>query len=281
MTTTAFSYTRLKRRRDKLFLNVLRRHVNVALTGPIINIVCEELLANLPNSTSRAAVFESIRVLAGSTLSEKEAKIIAWRLAGNTDKLIAGFPVLPWTHQTEDEIVPICVENVKLATKRNLPGVLLSCRALSGSPCPMLFSEFVSLNSCAAISRALGFSAPFGPYPYSAPAQFVNLLFNAHIEASRSRTTPSFITVTASSSMVRHNREKIEVRCRAKPCPRGFEHACTQCWVGYDQCEFAVHPKTYVTRYCPACNAMGLFSPDECAMECQVCRRKVRTAGKE
>lgn len=273
MKTKAFSYERVKTRRDKVFQTALRPYLDAKLSGDTVNDVCNDILACLPDTVSRSALFESIRVLAGITLAHKDAKALAWRLAGNIDKLVDGIPVLPWTQQIEDEVVPVIVENIRPIRKRKQFGFLFACRALAGSPCPMLFTEFVSSRSCAAISRTLGFSAPFGPYPYSSPLQFVNLLFNAHVEAARSHAMPSFITVTATSGMIRANREKIEVRCRAKPCPSGFEHPCTSCSVGYDQCEFAVHPVSYVVRVCPACQADGYFDPAESSLECMRCRQ--------
>lgn len=272
MKTKSFSYQRVKSRRDKLFLTALRPYLDAKLSGDTINDVCTDILLCLPDTVSRSALFESIRVLAGTRLSRPEAKTLAWRLAGNIDKLVDGIPVLPWTQQIEDEIVPVCVEHIRPMHKRKRAGFLFSCRAIAGSSCPMLFTEFVSSQSCAAISRTLGFSAPFGPYPYSSAMQFVNLLFNAHVEASRSHSMPSFMTVTASSGMVRANREKIEVRCRVKPCPEGFDHSCTSCWVGYDQCEFAVHPISYEVRLCPSCQAEGYFDPADSRLECMRCR---------
>jgi hypothetical protein len=274
MKTKSFSYQRLLTRRDGLFHKALRPYIDATIARETVNDVCNDVLSCLPESVSPSALFESIRVLAGTRMTVVAAKTLAWRLAGNIDKLVDGIPVLPWTQQVEDEIVPVRVEAVRPTYKRKLAGFLFTCRALAGSPCPMSFTEFVSAPSCAAISRTLGFSAPFGPYPYSSALQFVNLLFNAHVEASRSHAMPSFITVTATSSMVRANREKIEVRCRAKPCPEAFEHPCTSCWVGYDQCEFAVHPVTYVVRICPACDAEGYFDPDSPALECMQCRQR-------
>jgi len=271
---TPFSYQRIRTRRDKLFRTALRPYIDRTLTGSTPHDVCKDILAVLPASVSEGAVFESVRVLAGKRLSRKDAAELAWRLAGNVDKLQAGTPVLPWTRQIEDELVPVCLEEMRPAKKKNIPGYLFHCRALAGTPCPMLFTQFISANSCRGISGTLGFSKPWGPYPCRTPMHFVNLLFYAHIEAERSKTQPSFIKVSTSSSMLRENREKIEIRCRTKPCPQQFTHACDFCWVGYDNCEAAVHPLTYVARDCPTCNATGWFNPGEASLMCQQCRHR-------
>jgi len=179
---------------------------------------------------------------------------------------------LAWVRQMADEIVPVKVENVRPYQRKNVHGFLFSVRALAGSPCPMVFTQFFSKGSCSAISRSVGFSAPWGIYPYSSALHFVNLLFFAHVEAEKSRQMPSFARVSASSSMIKFNKTLIEVRCRAKPCPDGCEHSCEYCWLGYDQCNYATHQNTYVPRYCATCNTEGFFDPADAGTMCVRCR---------
>jgi hypothetical protein len=272
MKPKAFSYSRLIARRDKLF-TALRPYIDAKLSGDVISDVCNDVMPCMPESVAKNAVFESVRVLAGTTVTWQSAKLLAWRLAGNTDGLSNGKPVVPWTHQVEDEIVPVMLEHVTPRRNKNKHGFVFHCRPLAGTPCPTVFTEFVSSQSCAAISRTLGFSAPWGPYPYSSPFEFVNLMFNAHIEVARSHTVPSFVQVTATSGMVKFNRERIEVRCRAKPCPQGYEHPCTRCWVGYDHCPYGTHPTTYIVRLCPSCKSEGFFDPNDGKLECQKCQQ--------
>jgi hypothetical protein len=272
MTQTPFSYSRVRDRRDKICSRALRPYIDVSVVGETVYDICKDIMAEMPATVAETAVYDSVRVLAGTKLTQSAAADLAWRLAGNVDKLIDGQPVLKWTRQLDDEIVPVVIESVRPFKRKTTPGFIFSCRALAGSPCPMVFTQFFSRSSCSAISRTLGFSAPWGAYPYSTAAHFVNLLFFAHIEAARSREFPSFVTVSASSSMLKVNRKLIEVRCRAKPCPDQFEHGCAFCWLGYDQCEFATHPRTYETRDCSACNAEGFFDPVDNGDVCVRCR---------
>lgn len=272
MKTKSFSYQRVIKLRDKIYNSAFGEYVGKKISREVLYDLHADLVACLPPSVAHGAVFESIRVLSGSTLTQKAAATLAWRLAGNTDTLVAGSPVLPWTRQFADERVPVCVERVEQTRRRHVPGYTFYCRALAGTPCAMLFPEFVSDRSCSAISHTLGFSAPWGPYPYSTALHFVNLLFFAHIDADRSRSLPAFTQVTASGAMVKANRKLISVRCRAEPCPLAFEHACEHCYFGYDDCDFATHEKTYVTRHCVTCNSEGLFNPgtdDETCIRCQ------------
>lgn len=272
MTQAVFSYSRIKVRRDKLYNNALSPYIDAHIVGTVVYDMSKDILAALPETAVQAAVFDSVRALAGTILIKSAAGELAWRIAGNVDRLIDGVPVLPWTRQIADELVPVCVISVRPYFRKNNSGQLLQCRALAGTPCPMSFSQFLSDGNCRAISRALGFSAPWGQYPYSSPAQFVNLLFFAHIEANRSGETPYFARVSSSGSMVKANRQLLEVRCRAAPCPQGYDHPCAVCHVGHDVCEYAVHPVTYEPRYCENCKINSFFDPKDTGLMCVRCR---------
>lgn len=269
-----FSYIRIRNCRDRLASRALRPYVDATITGDTLRDVCRDILSELPDSVSQPAVFDSVRALAGTKLTKRVAGALAWRLAGNIERLKNGQPVLPWTRQIEDELVPVRVENVRPYKRKNTFGYLFDCRALAGSPCPMLFTQFFSQNSCRAISQTLGFSAPWGAYPYTTAMHFVQLFFFAHVEAAKSRETPYFSTVSVSSSMFRDNRTLIEVRTRARPCPEQYEHSCIHCWIGYDQCQYATHPHTYVTRFCASCNSDGFFDPNDSGLMCNRCRHR-------
>jgi len=272
--TTRFSRTQIFRRRAQL-MTVLDAFRDQQISGNVIYAAADRLLSALPQTVSRNAVFESIRVLAGTTLTAKAIALLAWRLAGNLDRLNAGDAVLPWTRQLHDEIVPICVERVIPATRKDKSGFIFSCRALAGTPCTELFPQFFSANSCRAIARAIGFSTnSWGPLQYSGIGMhFVNLLFFAHIEADRSRERPFFRQVSVTSSMLKHNKELLAVRCRQIPCPENYNHACVNCFVGYNECPFAVHAKTYVEAHCRNCNSTSFFDPESAGVMCVNCCR--------
>jgi hypothetical protein len=272
MARPPFSYIRIRHCRDRLISRALRPYFDANVVGDTLRDMCRDVLAELPDSVSQPAVFDSIRALAGTKITKRMAADLAWRLAGNVEKLKDGIPVLPWTRQLEDELVPVRVEHIRPYKRKNTPGYIFECRALAGSPCPMSFTQFFSSNSCRAISQTLGFSAPWGAYPYTTAVHFVNLLFFAHVEAAKSRETPFFSKVSVSSSMFKENRARIEVRTRARPCPDQYEHSCVHCWLGYDQCEFATHPRTYVTRYCDTCRSDGFFDPNDRGVMCIRCR---------
>jgi hypothetical protein len=274
MTAKKFSRTQIFRRRAQL-MTVLDAFRDQSVTGNVIYEMADRLMAALPQTVSRNAVFESVRVLAGSTMTAKAAALMAWRLAGNLDRLIDGDAVTPWTRQMHDETVPVCVERVIPTKRRDISGFIFSCRALAGTPCTELFPQFFSVNSCRAISRIVGFSPnSWGPLQYSGIGMhFINLMFFAHIEAERSREKPYFRQVSVTSSMLKHNKELLAVRCRTAPCPEGYQHACTNCFVGYNECSFAVHAKTYVEAHCRNCDSVSFFDPENVGVMCVNCCR--------
>lgn len=274
MTAKKFSRNQLFRRRAQL-MAVLGAFRDQLITGSVIYEMPEQLLTALPPTVSRNAVFESVRVMAGTTLTPKALATFAWRLAGNVDRLNDGEPVLPWARQLQDELVPVCVERVIPARRKDKNGFIFSCRALAGTPCTELFPQFFSVNSCRAVSRVIGFSTnSWGSLQYAGIGMhFVNLLFFAHVEAERSRERPYFRQVSVTSSMLKHNKELLSVRCRTAPCPQGFQHACTNCFIGYNECPFAVHAKTYTEAHCRTCDSISFFDPENIGVMCVNCSR--------
>lgn len=272
--TARFSRKQIFRRRAQL-MTVLDAFRDQTVTGNVIYELADRLMSALPADVSRNAVFESIRVLAGTTMTAKAAALLAWRLAGNIDRLLAGEVVTPWTRQMHDEIVPVCVERVIPSKRKDKTGFIFSCRALAGTPCTELFPQFFSTNSCRAIARAIGFSTnSWGPLQYSGIGMhFVNLMFFAHVEADRSRDKPYFRQVSVTSSMLRHNKELLAVRCRTAPCPENYPHACVNCFVGYSECPFAVHAKTFVEAHCRNCDSTAFFDPEQAGVMCVNCAR--------
>lgn len=157
-----FSLGRVLDRRDKIYSRALAPYYDAHLVGETLRDICGDILKELPQTVSRDALFESLRVLAGSRMTPRAAKVLAWRLAGNVDLLVSGEPVLPWTRQLRDEVVPVRVETIRADKRKDTPGFTLACRALAGTPCATLFPQFVSARSCRAISRTLGFSSSRG-----------------------------------------------------------------------------------------------------------------------
>jgi len=276
MSVAKFNLQHIKKRRNKIAAFLAESYVGRPIVGDAIIEIANHIIATLPKTVSPSAVFETVRLIAGTTFSTSSALEFSWRVAGNVDRLIDGQAVVPWSRQISDEVVPVRVEAVIPASRREEFGFNLRCRVQAGTSCPMVFNQFFSARSCKAISRVIGFSSTsWGPYQYGGiAAHFVNTLFFAHIEAERSRDQPWFRHVSVSSGMLKANKLLLDVRCRVKPCPLSYTHSCADCAVGYNDCSYGTHRVTYVEQVCTICGNTTLFDPTMGGVGCISCQKR-------
>lgn len=281
MADKKFNLQHIKKRRNKIAAFLSEHHVGRPIVGDAIIEIANYIVSVLPKTVSPSAVFETVRLIAGTTFSTTTALEFAWRVAGNVDQLVDGQHVVAWTRQLHDEVVPIRVEAVTPGSRRDEFGFNLRCRVQAGSPCPMAFNQFFSARSCKAISRVIGFSnTSWGPYQYGGlAAHFVNTLFFAHIEAERSRDQPWFRHVSISSGMLKANKSLLDVRCRVKPCPLNYTHSCSDCPIGYSDCSYGTHRVTYVEQHCTICGNVALFDPALSGVGCISCQKRFSLSG--
>jgi hypothetical protein len=278
MSAPIFNYSAIKKRRNNIAAFLTLNYLNVPISGDALHALAAEIMQFFPSTVCVSAVFESIRLLAGTKFDRKRAQEFAWLLAGNVPRLIAGEPVHFWSGQLIDETVPVRIELVTPTRRKKDFGFIFRCRALAGTPCPMQFSQFFSSRSCYIFSRVIGFSPmSWGPYQYAGIAQhFTNLLMFAHIDAALSHGKPVFRNISVSSSMLKANKALLDVRCQQRPCPRGYTHTCAVCPIGYNECSYGVHPKTFVEQSCRVCHAVEFFDPDAAGLMCVKCQSKNR-----
>lgn len=262
-----FRIGQIFKQRQKLFLAV-KPYIGANISGQVFTDIVDDIYQALPDSVSHDAVFESTRGLAGVELSKKAAAEFAWRLAGNLSLLNNGHPVVRWTKQIRDEWVPVQIIRVDHAQRHNRAGYLFHCRALAGSPCPMVFEQFLSRGSCAGIARTVGFNKTM---PYTSGLHFTNLRMWVGVEANRSSDVPQFQQVDCSTAMQAYNKKLIAVRTRVRPCPRNFSHLCEHCEIGYDECPAAIFPKRLEKKLCENCNEIRYFDPSRDTKYCMAC----------
>ena len=276
MLKARFSYVQTIKRRNELYANVFAPRIGVIIDGQTLLDLTNLALLYLPQTTSRNAVYESLRAFAGTQLNQKTAAEISWRIAGNVLRLIDGTPILPWIQQTEDEMLPVIVERVVSGERKGKPGYYFTLRCVGGSACTLQFTHFMSRVAIKVLARTVGFStnSKWGKYPFAGRVQhFVGLLFFAHVEAQRSGDRPYFHKISASSGMLKHNKALLDVRCRVLPCPQNFQHHCVDCHVGTDQCRYGTHQHTYAVRFCQTCQKEAFFDSRVPAMMCLRCQK--------
>lgn len=268
----------VERRRDTVFANAIHQHIGQVVA---VDNLAGCILPWLPAGTHYDTVFESVRYLAGVQLTELEAMRLAWRLAGNLDRLRNGMSAPPWASQQSDEWVPLQVlKYVPDINAKRRRGYTVTFRVLAGTPAPMKITTFWGMPACKYVAFRVGFSKPWGSYPFSRVSDFVGLRLYGLINAAKSRGTPVFHDIECTPGLQQWNRNNVlKLRFRVKQqCPRNYSHACHQCAIGCDQCPAATHPVTYTIGRCGHCGKDEvLFDPDDkTTTYCITCGRAER-----
>ena len=206
----------------------------------LVTLVCRAI-----PRVKRRAINDSLRHLAGQTLTRQIVGRESWRLAGNIDRLREGQIIPPWHVQTEDEWVPVQVISHAKARRRDHSGAEYRLRVLAGTACPEIIANYWPHGFLQVLGRRLGFSAPWGHHPMVDSAELVNLRLLVCLEPSRSRGRPGFEKIACTPGLIDWNRRLIKMRRRIDfECPQGFEHQCYQCPIGYVECPAGVRRTT-------------------------------------
>jgi hypothetical protein len=272
MTTKLVSFRNAIKYRDIIFQRV-RPYIDTTLVGQTFRDFFDDVYGALPPNVIKDAVFESLRLLAGTIFDRRTAANFSWRLGGNLHTLIDGGTVAPWTRQIKDEWVPLQIDAIESYTKKKKPGYILHCVVMAGSPCPMKFSQFVSKGACYAVARASGFTSRKGKIPFVYPEYLTRIVFYGLIDAQRSEERPYFTKVRQSSAAANHNRQILDIRYRLEPCPRSFTHECRNCVLGYNECPAAIRSQKLERKMCPTCNAETYFEQRGSFSICVVCNK--------
>lgn len=275
--TPSFNIREIERRRNRIITLVLQERVGqVADPDDLTN----ALLTVLPAGIRYDVVFESLRYLAGRTLQSDESIRLAYRLAGNLSRLKDGLSIPPWSSQREDEWVPLQVlRMVKMRNSKDKLGYDVTLRVMAGTPAALKISAFWSGGRLKMIAADVGFSRPWGKYPFKGSASMVGLRFLGKIEAARSHGRPTFQEIHCPQSLVNWNRENVlKLRLRVgMSCPMGYRHECWQCAIGYDQCAAGTHFRTYQVGSCNGCNnSQAVFDPEDPSLQCVNCTAVTR-----
>ena len=277
----SFNLAEIIRRRDRIFRRVMEPLVGQTINGDSLDQMAVDLRRVLPDGATRDAIFESVRYLAGRQLTHVSAYQLAWRLAGNLPRLREGHPVGPWSVQHEDEWVPVQVLRCFPARdNRDRLGNEFSFRVLAGSSCPMRIRAFWKKRVVRFVAARVGFSQPWGDYPFHKAEQLVGLRFLALVEVAKSRSLPEFHEIECPQSLIDWNRKnvlRLRLRVGGEKCPQGWRHECHRCAVGYEECPAATHRLNYEVGSCTQCGHDNVpFDPEEESLYCISCNRRNR-----
>lgn len=270
--------------RDRV-VAVMEEYLDVLLDGESLRELAAGVAEKLPGKIPEEVVFDSIRHLGGTKLTNRRLRIESWRLAGNNRLLRNGKPVLPWSRQQRREWVPAqVVDSRLLRTKRNKVGAVFKLRILAGTSATLLTEVFWTMRFARFLSTHIGFSPPWGKLELARLEQIVGLRLYLLIEPGCSEgdsPKPKFEHVTSTGATTKYNKQILSNRARIGfRCPQGYKHQCYDCHVGYHDCPLATHPRTFVKELCSICENDAWFDPDFVAIGvCVACQRRAALKG--
>lgn len=270
-TPPVFNVKRVFDVRDRLLTLVLDSWVGTVPVGDSFSTMVEQVRTHLNASGPTIEHYplrDSMKYLAGREMTQRLLHELAWRLAGNMDRLRTSRVVNAWSNQEGVEWVPLQVVATRYEIKKRQgskfgrAGRTMRFAILAGSPCPMQITQWWSNEKIDVVAYAVGFKRK--PPMYKADhSELMSLRFLGLIDPARSTREPGFFHVSCPTSFLEYNRAVIRQRRRIRfQCPQGYEHHCHVCPHGARSCEAAVHPEDYEWKSCTACGKESWFDTD-------------------
>lgn len=244
-----YAYRTIAKARKRLLEDLLIEFYGVTPDETYLRALSGAFVSVMPDIVPQA-VYESLLYLAGTELTPELIREVVFRLTGNRGRLRDGFSACPWSGQAALEWVPVQVMDYRYEqTIAKKPGSCYTLKVIAGTPCPGTISKFWGRGFCFMVARRLGYTATWRKYPLSHPAELVGLRLLVLLDPDLCKGQPAFNKIACTSALLKRNREIIMNRFRTSsngplPCPRGYNHRCVECFVGYDKCEIATHPTT-------------------------------------
>ncbi len=242
-----YNLARVFKTRNRLAHDDLTEFCGYVAIGGHFEDLVDKICRALPR-VRRRAVWDSVRDVAGTLLTEQGLLMMSWRLSGNIELLRAGTPVPVWHMQQAKEWMPVHIQAYEEdIDSRKAPGGNFRMRVLAGTACPTRITKFWTRRFCKYIAvKMMGYTRRSAKSPLSHITELVSLRLWVQIDPELCRLgEPGFDDVGMTSGLENWNRGVIRKRYRRDwRCPYEFDHRCHRCPVGYDQCPAATHKET-------------------------------------
>ncbi|TMJ00934.1 MAG: hypothetical protein E6G97_18550 [Alphaproteobacteria bacterium] len=273
--------------RDKLVSEWLTVADGHAMVGDVFLDLVAVAKEVLPGGPFTDVLRRSMVDLLGRTADKQTFRAVAWRLAGNHERLARGVAALPWRGQRHREWCPsrcVLVEATR-KTDRRKEGAVLTWEVLAGTPAGRKVGRYFSLAALAHSRREWGFAKrrvrpenhpPEKPFlTYERPEQLFGLRVLLLFEPLTSTLeSPVPAAIKGTQSLLKFNRPLLAMRARyGFVCPEGFSHPCHVCPRGLDACPVACRLRSCDRRICPQCSRESWVAPDR-PQACLVCLSK-------
>lgn len=219
------------------------------------------------------AAEDTLRPYLGQELLQGTLDCIANRLAGNSELLTAGQPVV-MTPALSDKPTPGLfyisrVDNYPPSKSRRYS---FSLECFTGELAGFSLPWVVTQPLTSILSKRLGFSTLRGKYKFEHVQQLSGLFFMATVSA---KGRDAVISSVAELQQIKdYNRKTVlKVRCRVDvDCPVGIEYPCHRCARGRDSCPHATHALTFKKTTCVVCHLPDVpYNPEFSADTCVAC----------
>lgn len=239
----------------------------------------------LPGTVHLQTLEDSLRHVAGTTMTAEAIDSVAWRLAGNHKRLLDRKAVPPWHVQKFLEWVPVLIINCRKSRNgRGALGATFGFRILAGTSCGLIAYKWWSQKFCRFVAKDLGFTRARGRrasrFPFTAVEQLVNLRMLIRINPDLCNKEPAFDKVSRAVSMKAWNTETVKCRFRAQPSfeclmEKGPDFPCQTCPIGFLRCRAATHRHDWVAKRCEHCKKDdAMFDPEIHGDMCIDCTNK-------
>lgn len=237
----------------------------------------------LPGHVRYDVLEDSLRHVAGVRSTIELLDSVAWRMAGNVERLKQQRVVPVWHIQRTPEWVPtqiISCKRQRSQGKKSDLGAMFGFRALAGTSASLTMYKWWSLRMARYYSREFGYTRARGAtparYPYTHPEQLVGLRVYVLVDPALCEDEPGFEQISFSPTLSKWNKDTISCRFRTMPgfiCPlgRGLDAPCHRCPRGFLTCRAGTHRQDWVKRLCPKCEKKTWFDPESTSDFCVDC----------
>lgn len=306
MRLPSYNIPRVMKLRQKIIEGITLEYHGYAHIAEAYEVLVSHISTLLPR-VDRDVIWESLRTYAGVPLLEPQIDEIAWRLAGNIDRLQDGVPVHPWSSLLYDAWVPVQVQavhryrisrkkkkdeppKVEGAEERRVSGrgaFRMRLIVLAGHPAGHVFEKKMTDASTYFIRADIGFSQytpdptdiyhePMKCYPLADVTELTRMRFLIWLDHELCANGLDFTKVACTGSMRAHNRKLMKIRQReGYKCPLNLlagDMPCYNCPKGYDSCKAACHRLTYIQKPCIICNRPNAYhDPERPGTVCAEC----------
>lgn len=272
---------------NKRIVDALSPYNGSVLTSDTINSATVSMAFSLPKTCIEFVLAQGMLLkFLRQPITMRDIQGIADRISGNLDELIAGVPVgdSDWRIRSGWGLVRIieaerATRTFKDGTTQN--GAWLELDVITGPACTIKYRKFWSYDMLHYGAYKMGFTknGEKSRYPLLDVSHFANLHFLGFFDHLAIKDRADYTKFLCTDYLQAKNRELMRKRLRAIhrdgkfTCPKGFplNVNCHRCPVGLDECEAAIHQRTYIELDCPVCKRQAWTDPgkpDKC-IECR------------